>query len=237
MNFSAKPVTVDDISHWRNLRREEMHCQVLHDSFHGRAGWTEPYQLEVDGEPAGYGALVVDGPWKGTRTLFEFYVLPAYREKLFDLFNALISSSGATAMRAQTNDKILTVMLHTWARSVSTEKIVFEDARTTHLPANGSRFIRREAEGDWALEMEGTVIATGGIMYHYNRPYVDLYMEVVETYRRRGYGAYFVQELKRTSYEQGSIPCARCDAGNVASRSTLMKAGFAPCGNLLDATL
>ena len=49
----------------------------------------------------------------------------------------------------------------------------------------------------WVLEIEGTVIATGGLLYHYNRPYGDIYMAVAEAHRRRGLGAYLVQELTR----------------------------------------
>ena len=81
------------------------------------------------------------------------------------------------------------------------------------------------------------VVANGGILYHYNRPYGDIYMEVAEAYRRRGIGSYFVQELKRICYEGGSIPCARCNPDNTASRKTLQKAGFVPYALLLNATL
>src|SRR5262249_62021949 len=85
----------------------------------------------------------------------------------------------------------------------------------------------------WLLEIEGNIAATGGILYHYNRPYGDIYMAVAESFRRRGLGAYLVQELKRICYEQGSVPAARCNPANVASRKTLQKAGFVPCGCML----
>ena len=58
-------------------------------------------------------------------------------------------------------------------------------------------------------------------------------MEVDERYWRRGYGSLLVQELKRTCYEMGRIPAARCNVTNVASRATLQKAGFLPCGRIL----
>jgi predicted GNAT family acetyltransferase len=62
-------------------------------------------------------------------------------------------------------------------------------------------------------------------------------MEVAEPFRMRGLGCYIVQELKRVCYELGSIPCARCNTGNVASRKTLQKAGFVPCAHILIGTL
>ena len=80
-------------------------------------------------------------------------------------------------------------------------------------------------------------VATGGILFHYNEPYGDIYMEVVERFRRRGLGAFLVQELKPVAYGLGSIPGARCDPDNVASRMTLQKAGFVPYAHILDARI
>jgi predicted GNAT family acetyltransferase len=62
-------------------------------------------------------------------------------------------------------------------------------------------------------------------------------MEVAEPYRRRGLGSFLVQELKRICYESGSVPCARCNPDNVASRKTLQVAGFVPCAHILTGVL
>jgi GNAT superfamily N-acetyltransferase len=58
-------------------------------------------------------------------------------------------------------------------------------------------------------------------------------MEVAEPHRRRGFGSYLVQELKRVGYEMGKVPAARCNPTNLASRGTLQKAGLLPCARLL----
>ncbi len=238
MKVSAKPVSVSDISLWRDLYRQEMHCQIVHDDMHSREGWTQPYLLEVEGAAAGYGSILIGGPWTGTRTLFELYVLPKHRSRVFDLFDGLLAASGATAMTVQTNDVLLSVMLHARASSIVSEKIIFEDRITTHHASPGAVLRRRDApDQDWGLEVDGTIAATGGILYHYNRPYGDLYMEVAEAFRLRGLGCYLVQELKRICYELGSVPGARCNTGNLASRKTLQKAGFVPCGHILSGTL
>jgi predicted acetyltransferase len=60
-------------------------------------------------------------------------------------------------------------------------------------------------------------------------------MDVVETERRKGFGSYIVQELKRVCYEIGKKPAVRCNADNLASRRTREKAGMLPCGRLLVA--
>ena len=83
------------------------------------------------------------------------------------------------------------------------------------------------------LELEGKVVGQGGILFHYNRPYGDVYMEVPEPFRRRGFGSYLVQELKRVAYELGAVPGARCNTSNLGSRRTLQKAGFVPFAHML----
>jgi predicted GNAT family acetyltransferase len=62
-------------------------------------------------------------------------------------------------------------------------------------------------------------------------------METVESFRRRGFGSYLVQQLKQSAYELGSIPCARCSPANVASRKTLQKAGLVPFAHILNGSI
>jgi GNAT superfamily N-acetyltransferase len=87
------------------------------------------------------------------------------------------------------------------------------------------------------VELDGQVAGSGGILFHYNRPYGDIYMDVAEPFRRRGAGSFLVQELKRVCYEGGHVPAARCNPANIASRRTLQKAGFVPCGHILTGSV
>ena len=87
------------------------------------------------------------------------------------------------------------------------------------------------------IEANDTPVATGGILFHYNVPYGDIFMGVAQPFRGHGYGSYLVQELKRTCYEMGRIPAARCDASNGASRATLQKAGMLPCARVLTGVI
>jgi len=238
MEFTVKPVTVPEILPLRELYRQEMNCQIVHDSLHSREGWTQPYLIESAGGPSGYGSIAIAGPWSGTRTIFEFYVVADQRSRFFEAFDLFMAASSADAIETQTNDVVLTAMLHTWARNVVSEKIIFEDKLTTNYRVAGATLRPREPEGDWMLlEVGGEVAATGGVLYHYNRPYGDIWMEVAEPFRMRGFGTYLVQELKRICYQAGSIPCARCNTENVASRRTLQKAGFVPCAHRLTGKL
>ncbi len=250
MKLSAPASSKQDILPWRDLYRQEMRCQIVHDSLHSRDGWTQSYLLRVADVIVGYGSVVVGGPWTGTRTVFEFYVLPEYRTRVFDLFSILLATSEATAIQAQTNDALLSVMLHTCSHDIKSEKIVFEDRVSTAHSAASAAFRRaaaddgarifphqREPVGDWILEVDGKIAATGGILFHYNRPYGDIFVEVAQPFRRRGLGSYMVQELKKVCYTLGSIPCARCDTADLASRRTIQKAGFVPCAHILSGSI
>jgi len=246
MQIHGTAVPVQKILSWRDLHREEMNCQIVHDSLHSRDGWTESYLFEVDTTVVGYGIVAVAGPWQGTKTVFEFYVAPEYRTHSFEIFETFAAVAGITAFEVQTNDVLLTLMLHAWCRNATSEKIVFHDQLTTAFPANGAIFRRftptdqtrifrphREPVGDWLVEVDGSIAATGGVLHHYNPPYGDIYMEVDARFRQRGIGSYLVQELKRICRQSGSIPCARCSPANLPSRKTLAKTGFVPCAHIL----
>jgi GNAT superfamily N-acetyltransferase len=250
MQIQAKLSFSENLLSLRTRYREELNCQIVHDSIHRREGWTLSYLLELDGGAVGFGSVAISGPWKGKPTVFEFYVLPQYRSRAFDLFEALLAASGARFFETQTSDVLLTVMLHTYGRDIASEKIVFADKITTTHPPNGAILRpvmteeetracleRRQGGGEWLLEVGGVSAATGGILFHYNRPYGDIYMEVAEPFRRRGLGSYLVQELKRVCYELGAIPCARCNPTNVASRRTLQRAGFVPFAHILNGSI
>ncbi len=248
MTFRAEPVAVEAIGRWRDLYRHEMHCQIIHDSIHGRPGWAQEFLLSADGKGVGYGSVAVGGPWKPQPAIYEFFVIPGARGHLIDLFLAFAVVSGATRVETQSNDPLLTVMLHTFCREIEAESILFHDRLTTHLTVPGALFRAATLEDKMDLsndqlkshgvvEFDGQTAAKGGILFHYNRPYGDIYMEVAEPFRKRGLGSYLVQELKRVAYEFGNIPAARCNPKNIASRKTLQKAGFVPCGNILAGLL
>jgi GNAT superfamily N-acetyltransferase len=235
---------------FRARYREEMNCQIVHDSIHRRPGWTLTYLLQVGGRDVGFGSIAVAGPWTDKPTLLEFYVLPEHRTRAFDLFEAMLELAAPRFMETQSNDLLLSAMFHAYARDVASEKIVFRDHATITLEAPGAtlrcvtsdevtrRHIdQRQGGPEWRLEVDGQLAGNGGILFHYNRPYGDLYMEVSEPFRRRGLGAFVVQELKRYAYELGAIPCARCSPTNVASRRTLQKGGFIPFAHMLTGVI
>lgn len=249
MGITAERTDLDAIGPLRDVFRAEMRCQIIHDAIHRRPGWTHEYLLRRNGVPAGYGSVAMAGPWRERPAVYEFYVLPDHRSHVFDLFEALSTASAAPAIEMQTNDVIGSVALHAYARNVTVEAMLFHDRLTTShsLPPNVVLRAPTAAEAPdspsedrrWrvVVDAEGDIVASGGVLFHYNPPYGDIYMDVDERFRRRGFGTVIVQELKRLCYDRGFIPGARCRVDNAASRRTLQRAGFVPCGHILTGLL
>ena len=248
MPITVRRVDLRVILPLRAKYRREMDAQIIHDSHH-RRGFTQPWLVRVDGEVAGYGCVAKGKPLRKGEVK-EFYVLRQYRGSALPMFRALLKASRAREITAQTNDHLLTLMLFDCAHAIRSDTILFQDGHATRLKNPGVRFRRavpgdagrifphrREPVGEWVLEAHGTIVATGGLLFHYNPPYGDIFMEVAPAFRRKGYGSYLIQELKRVAYRMGSIPAARCDVTNHASRATLQRAGMIPCGRVLSGKL
>jgi GNAT superfamily N-acetyltransferase len=248
VKIDVLPAPLDEVLSLRELYRAEMNCQIVHDSLPGR-GFGQLFLIHVDGRVAGHG-FVMGYRGEPRDMIREFYVLPAHRPLALPIFRRLADASGARRIETQTNDVLLTLMLYDCATDIRSDRILFHDALTTNLVVAGARFRevteadkdqifehRVEPVGQWVVQHGGAIVATGGFGLHYNPPYADLFMEVDEPFRRRGYGSYLIQELKRACYEMGRIPAARCDATNEASRATLQKAGLLPCARILSGVM
>lgn len=244
--ITVHQVTLDEIRALREDFRLEMDCQIIHDSIHYRRGWSLEFALSEGEHVVGYASIAVSGPWRERPTFYELYIVPERRCRTYALFEEFLAASRPAAFEVQSNDTLTTTMALTFGHGLSTERVLFRDyLTTTHVvlhatmrritPADeiAAAIRARQGGGEWALELEGHVVGKGGILFHYNPPYGDVYMEVSEDHRRRGIGAYLVQELKRLCYDLGAIPAARCDPRNVASGRTLQRAGFLPRGHIL----
>ena len=115
----------------------------------------------------------------------------------------LLRSSKAAFIECQTNDILLTSLLYQYGQNVKSNVILFEENFTTDLKQNTVLFRKRndsdvlfkhhsEPVGDYVLETDGHIVATGGFLLHYNMPFADLYMEVEERYRKKGFGSFLI---------------------------------------------
>ncbi len=112
---------------------------------------------------------------------------------------------------------------------MSPDNIIFRDRNDTDTVFEH----KAEPIGQYVIESDNRIVATGGFLLHYNMPFADLYMEVKEDERRKGIGSFLIQELKKQCYLAGRVPAARTGTDNMASKNTLMKAGLKIAGCML----
>jgi GNAT superfamily N-acetyltransferase len=242
MKKRAIKVELERIQSLRALFLQESNFQVRYNACHER-GWTDSYLLTIDGAEVGYGSIKGQ-EISGRDTVFEFFVIPPFRKLGGKLFRELLDSSKATIIECQSNDLLLTSMLYEFSSGINATTLLFDDHAVTRHVIPGAEVRRRqdgdaifehtvEPVGDYVVAVSGEVVATGGFMLHYNKPFADLYMEVRPDCRNRGFGSFLLQEVKKECYLAGRVPAARCGLRNTASRATLIKAGLKICGFML----
>jgi GNAT superfamily N-acetyltransferase len=242
MTGIAVRTELNDIQPLRALYLQETNFQIRYHACHER-GWTDSYLLTIDDLRIGYGSIKGQ-ELAGRDTVFEFFVILPFRKFSSLLFRELLSVSGAGYIECQSNDALLSAMLYELSTDIRSDVVLFQDHEVTDYTSPEVVFRSRlghdqvfehqvEPIGDYILAHSADVMATGGFMRHYNWPFADLYMEVREDCRGRGYGTFLLQELKKECYLSGRVPAARCDLQNTASRATLIKAGFRVCGFML----
>lgn len=235
MQARAVPGRVDQVQEMRTSFLEGLGCQFVSDSLlHRGAG--NPYLLLDGDDEVGYG-VVLNRYDPGH--IHEFYL-----NRDYDLHyaEALAQSSGATHVRAQTNMPLMLQVACDLTSSLEVEYVLFEDHEQSPLqaPMEGIRFAEVfDVEPNhpdsryFSLVVNDQVAVKGGYLGHYNPPYVDVYMDLQQEMRGKGLGSYFVQEVRRQALQRGKKPAARCGIDNLASRRTLMRGGFRPCGHLV----
>jgi GNAT superfamily N-acetyltransferase len=232
-----------EILQLRDLFLNEVNVQIIYNSFYER-GWTDTYLIAYNNSVIGYGALKGNDNRNDRNTIFEFYIMPSYRAFSISAFSALIYSSKAAFIECQSNVPQLANLLHQFSYDINSRWILFEDYLTSNLIVSDALFRKKKPEdmvfehkiepvGDYVLELNGNIIATGGFLLHYNFPFADLFMEVKEDFQRKGFGSYIIQEVKQQCYLTGRVPSARCMLENIASRDSLLKAGFRIAGFML----
>lgn len=227
---------LETIQPFRVMFLHENNFQFIYDKCH-YYGWCDDWLFTISGSIMGYGSVWGTDDRKARDSIFEFYLLPPYRHSASRVFRRFIEITGADKIECQTNDLLLSYMLHEFSESIVPEAILFEEDVETHWRIPGVNFIRRPLDDDnpahygrYVLEYEGLEVADGGFLTNYNKPYADIYMEVRDAHRGKGYGSLIVQELKKEVYKIGRVPAARCGCNNHVSKATLIKAGFKVCG-------
>lgn len=235
---SAEPVALDVVLPLRARFRASADCQIVRDSILPR-GLARPWALRVDGALAGYAGIWAE---HHPGRIVELHVEPEHEARAEELLRALVAASGARAIEWQSNLPAVARLAERVTDLTVTEHLLFAEGVPTSLAPEGARVRAREPrddeegspDGPWVVVHDDRVVGAGGILTHYNPPYGDLYMAVVEEARGRGFGSFLVQELRGIARRAGLVPAARCGPSNEASRRTLLRAGMVECGRLLS---
>jgi GNAT superfamily N-acetyltransferase len=234
---------LDEILYLRNLFLQETNFQIRYNACHER-GWTDSYIIKLNEERIGYASIKGNENIADRDTVFEFYIIPSFRNLSSVAFLELLRSSKANFIECQSNDILLTSLLYEFGQNISSNVILFEEGFTCNLKVDNILFKKRNEDdvvfahkaepiGDYVLQRNNEIVATGGFLLHYNTPFADLYMEVKEDCRTQGLGSFLIQELKKQCYLSGRVPAARTGMDNIASRATLLKAGLKIAGFML----
>ena len=224
MAIDVARVPLEEVLPLRELYRREMDCQIVHDSLPGRgfgddcscsastaASRATGFVMGYQGEPQGHGPGVLR-PARLSR-LGATDVPPARRGERGQAGRGPVQRRPAHAHALRLRHG------HHERHGRLPRRPDDEPLRPRcRLPRGrrGGQGADLRAPG-WSRSAsgcsstDGAIVATGGIATHYNPPYGDLFMEVDEPHRRRGYGSYLIQELKRACYEMGRVPAARCN--------------------------
>jgi hypothetical protein len=238
MEIKVTKVELEEIQLLRTLFLQESNFQFIYNKCHS-AGWADTYLIVTDEIKIGYGCVWGNDKREDRDTIFEFYVIKPFRKFANILFSKFISISGATHIKSQTNDMLLSSMLYQYAQNINAEAILFEDHFQSDLIIPDVIFRKQKPQdnigndSEYILEQNDEIVATGGFVRNYNLPYIDMYMEVKELCRKKGFGSFIVQELKKEAYMMGRVPAARCNISNNVSKATLLRAGLKVCGFIL----
>ncbi|MBT1686840.1 GNAT family N-acetyltransferase [Dawidia soli] len=232
--------TYSTIARLRTEFLRENNIQFVLDKCY-RYDWADAYAFRIDGRLVGYGAVWGKEKREDRDAIFEFYLEEDDRALAEPFFRAFCHASQASYVECQSNDRSLYPMFERFTENVETDAILFADHHETHFQIENTALLPRQQPNPddchYVLASQGEEIGEGGFMLNYNFPYADIYYNIHEAHRRKGFGSFFVQELKKEIYALGRVPAARCNTSNVISKATLSKAGMVVCGLRLSADL
>ncbi|HVM89276.1 MAG TPA: GNAT family N-acetyltransferase [Puia sp.] len=239
MDITINQVSIAVIQPLRDLFLHENNFQFIYNKCHNN-GWADTYLCNWNGTAVGYGSVWGKDRRQDRDTIFEFYLLPSHRKYSAAIFEKLIRVSEVNFIECQTNDVLLTSMMYEHGKNIFAERILFEDHFKTELETAHTIFRKKtdgesvaQDSGEYVLVDNNAIVATGGFVTNYNLPFIDMYYEVKEPFREKGFGALMVQYLKAEAYSMKRVPAARCNINNKASKATLLKGGMKICGYIL----
>ena len=228
-------VSLADLGDMRKTFLAIVDNQFTYDKCH-LYGWADTYLFKINGTIAGYGSVWGKDKREDRDSIFEFYLELPFRNEAHDFFRKFIEISKVEWIECQSNDPFLSEMFFEFTNGIYAEAILFEDDFDSSISIDGAQLEAVETpessriNKEYVIKHNNETVAKGGLLLNYNFPYADIYYSVEEEHRRKGFGSFFVQELKKEAYRIGRVPAARTNINNIISKRTMIKAGLKPCG-------
>ena len=212
-------------------------------------GNSECYEISYDKEIVGHFSVNFH------KTLVEFYILKEYYIYSQEIFKYIIESDMVEDAAVSTKQSEFLSLCLDFQKSVYVSSYLFTDVENKkyeldHFENISFRLAKKSdiqsinnkceqgLEGYYEELIENDqlfVLYEGDILlgigeFRINKThhgqYGDIGMVVAEEHRRKGVGTYIIIKLKEHCYRNNIKPMASCDSKNIASKNTLMKAGF-----------
>src|ERR1700710_3136765 len=122
MDLKIVKTSLDAIQPLRALFLQENNFQVRYDACHIR-GWADEYIFRVDDAEIGYGSVKGKEDLKDRNAIFEFYVVPAFRNRAAAIFAELIKVSGVIYIECQSNDLLLSGIMFEFAKNIFSDVV------------------------------------------------------------------------------------------------------------------
>jgi RimJ/RimL family protein N-acetyltransferase len=227
-------VALKELGDLRTKFLAEIDNQFTYDKYH-LYGWADTWLITIDGTIAGYGAVCGKDKLEDRDSIMEFYLGPGFRKDAHEIFATLIEVTTVAYIECQSNDPFLSGMFFEFAADIHADAILFEEDFTSTIFVEGAELVSNGPSDNrfdhpYVLKYKNEIVGKGGLLLNYNFPYADIYYGIEESHRRKGFGGFFVQELKKVAYNMGRVPAARTNITNTISKRTMMKAGLKPCG-------
>src|SRR5882724_1678169 len=109
---------LEEILQLRNLFLQENNFQIRYNSRHER-GLSDSYIVMYDQEKIGYGSVAGYENPNDRDTVFEFYIIPFFRNLSSVAFLKLLRASTPIFIECQSNDFLLTTMLYQYGQKIN----------------------------------------------------------------------------------------------------------------------
>ena len=167
---------LESIQPFRVMFLHENNFQFVCDKCH-YYGWSTDYLFKIEDTIIGYGCVWGTDKREERDTIFEFFLLPPYRNIATRVFKTFIVATNTIYIECQSNDLLLASMCYEFSSQIVTEALLFAENVETNLHIEGVVLGRKPVDdsktvdhGGFFLEHNGEVVAEGGHLSNYNKP-------------------------------------------------------------------